>query len=931
MSETPFRPCPWRKGRSVALALALIPAAIPASASEADPPSEFFESKVRPVLVESCQKCHGPKKQSGGLRLDSREAILEGGSTGPAVAPGDPDGSLLVQVVRQTHAEIKMPPKGKLPVEAVDALASWVKLGAPWPVAKAVTAGDDAASSHWAFRPVKPVAPPQVKAPGRVRTAVDRFIQAALDREGLTPSDEADRRTLIRRASFDLTGLPPTAAEVDSFLADDRPDAYERLVDRLLASPAYGERWGRHWLDVARYSDTKGYVFMEERAYPYAYTYRDYVVRAFNEDKPYDEFLIEQIAADRLGPDRDRRSLAALGYLTLGRRFLNNREDIIDDRIDVVSRGMLGLTVACARCHDHKFDPIPTDDYYALFGVFASSVEPADLPEIPAAVPEGLARDFREKLAAKQKTLDTALAAKRAEVEKDLTARLGAYFSAAVDLDFTPRNPKLDDRAKAEKLSTARLRGVMTRWKAHLDATRGKPDSVMAAWHAYAAVPTKDFAAGAAKLARDLCEKANPIIAKSFAEQPPKTMAEVAARYGAILAEADGRWRAAVKGGVKSLPEPEWEALRLAIDFDGGPLALKPDTLPRLLDRDERNKLAKVTNDVAALKASHPGSPPRAMVLNDSSTPFNPRVLVRGNPGRPGKEVPRQFLKVVSGSDRKPFKEGSGRLELARAIASKDNPLTARVMVNRVWLQHFGAGLVGTPSDFGLRSDPPSHPELLDWLADDFVKHGWSVKNLHRRIMLSATYRQRSVDRPDALAKDPENRLVWKANRRRLEFEAIRDSLLAASGALDPAMGGRPVTIAEAPFTTRRTIYGRIDRQNLDGLHRTFDFASPDSSTPKRFVTTVPQQALFLLNSPFVIDQARRLAARPEVAAGSAADRVEAFYRTVFGRRPDDPERVHGLAFVSQWAEAGTPHSDLSPWEAYAQVLLMTNEFVFID
>ncbi|MFO0952479.1 MAG: DUF1549 domain-containing protein [Isosphaeraceae bacterium] len=444
-------------------------------------------------------------------------------------------------------------------------------------------------------------------------------------------------------------------------------------------------------MDVARYSDTKGYVFQEER-YPFAYTYRDYVVRSLNEDKPFDRFLMEQIAADRLvaAKEAEPTSLAALGYLTLGRRFLNVREDIIDDRIDVVARGMLGLTVGCARCHDHKFDPIPSEDYYSLFGVFASSIEPNDLPEIPASVPAELSRDFQVKIAEKQKALDAFLDVKRKEIQADLTSHLKDYLRAAVDLKMEARGAKVDERAKADKLASGRLRGVMFRWKTHLDATRGQPDPVMSAWHAFAALPEAGFAAKAPALAKSFVEKpdparpVNPVLARAFAENPPKSLADVAARYGELLDQA----------GAGETPKdgPGWQELSQFVRSTTGPLAVTNETVPRWLDRAERNRYSTLNNAVMAVRASHPGSPPRAMVLVDAPQPTEPRVLLRGNPGRPGKAVPRRFLKVASVSERKPFTQGSGRLELARAIASPQNPLTARVFTNRVWLQHFGGG-----------------------------------------------------------------------------------------------------------------------------------------------------------------------------------------------------------------------------------------------
>jgi hypothetical protein len=594
---------------------------------------------------------------------------------------------------------------------------------------------------------------------------VDAFVLAKLEDKGLSLSPPADRRVLLRRVTLDLTGLPPTPAEVEAFVNDKAPDAYARVVERLLASPAYGERWARHWLDVSRYADTKGYVFTEERRFPNSFTYRDYVIRAFNDDKPYDRFVVEQLAADRLPLGEDKAALAALGFLTLGRRFLNNQQDIIDDRIDVTMRGLQGLTVACARCHDHKFDPIPTRDYYSLYGVFASSHEPAELPLLGKAKPTPELAAFEAELK------------KRSDEVEEFTAK-------------------------------------------HKDELKS--------------------------------------------------------------------------GNVKT-----------------------------------RQDLTKLNNKVAEWKVNGPGAPPRAMVLVDLPSPVQPHVLKRGNPGSPGEQVPRQFLEVVAGPERKPFKEGSGRLELARAIASRDNPLTARVMVNRVWLHHFGKGLVRTPGDFGTRGEPPTHPELLDWLAATFAEHGWSVKHLHRLIVLSNTYRQASDDRPRGQSADPENRLLWKMNRLRLDFEEMRDSLLAVAGLLDRTAGGRPVDIVEKPFSKRRTVYGFIDRQNLPGLFRTFDFASPDASTPQRYNTTVPPQALFLMNSPFVAEQARHFASRPDVAWQSTdAKRIGRMYRLAYGRAPERDEVEMGLKFLHAPRDA---KAKLTAREQYAQVLLLANEFAFTD
>jgi hypothetical protein len=596
---------------------------------------------------------------------------------------------------------------------------------------------------------------------------VDAFILARLEAKGLKPAPPADRRTLVRRVTFDLTGLPPTAQEVAAFEADASPDAFAKVVDRLLASPAYGERWGRHWLDVARYADTKGYVFTEERRFPYAYTYRNYVIRAFNEDLPYDRFILEQLAADRMPHGEDSRPLAAMGFLTLGRRFLNNVHDIIDDRIDVVSRGLLGLTVACARCHDHKYDPIPQKDYYSLYGVFASSVEPKELPLV------------------------------------------------------------------------------------------GGPDRTPA---------------------YDAFEKELHQRQEAVAKYQEEHKAELAAR-----------------------------------------------------NRKFRDGLRALQKKVDELNATSPAAPPRAMVLEDRARPVTPHVFLRGNPNNPGTKVPRQFIQILAGASRRPFQDGSGRLELARAIASKENPLTARVLVNRVWQHHFGAGLVRTPGDFGLRSEPPTHPELLDYLAWRFMEDGWSIKKLHRLILLSRVYQQQNVADPETVRVDPENRLLGAMNRRRLEFEALRDALLAVSGKLDRTRGGRAVDLFTAPFTGRRTVYGFIDRQNLPGVLRTFDFASPDSTTARRYQTTVPQQALFLLNSPFVMEQSRLLVARTEVAGCPEPEaRIQQLYRLVYARAAAPEEVALGLRFLDD-ADPAPRAPALTAWEQYAQVLLLANEFMFVD
>jgi hypothetical protein len=899
----------------------------------------FFEARVRPVLAENCFRCHGPQKQMGGLRLDSLPRLLKGGDDGPVIKPGDPDGSPLVRAVRH-DGEHKMPPKGKLPPAAVAALAEWVKMGAPWPQAAPgpSEASAEAARRHWAFRPVGRPALPAVKDASWPRTPIDRFVLARLEAAGLTPSPPADRRALIRRASFDLLGLPPTPEEVAAFEADPAPDAFARVVERLLASPHYGERWGRYWLDVARYADTKGYVFFEEADFPWAYTYRDYVIRAFNEDLPYDRFLVEQIAADRLPLGEDRRPLTALGFLTLGGRFMSNQQDILDDRIDVVTRGLLGLTVTCARCHDHKFDPIPQQDYYSLYGVFAGCAEPT-VPPLFADPPRTPEYDkFARELAAREKKLSDFVRQKHDELVQGAKARVGEYLLAAQALRGRP-----DTEEFMLLADTGDLNPTMTaRYHKYLERTRQAHHPVWALWHALGALPEKEFAARAPTVCAELLAKVdparpiNPLVAGTFAGRPPKTLAEAAQRYGDLLNAVERLWQerlreaaAAKRPAPRGLSEPALEGLRQAFHGPDAPanVALLPyGDLSLLPDRASQAKLQELRKAVEQWRSGGPGAPPRAMVLEDLPAPYEPHVFRRGNPNNLGEAVPRQFLRVIAGDRRQPFTEGSGRLELARAIAAPANPLTARVLVNRVWGWHFGQGLVRTPSDFGLRSEPPSHPELLDYLATEFVKEGWSVKQLHRLILLSAAYQQWSDERPEGRRSDPENVLLWRMNRRRLDFEATRDALLAAAGRLEHRVGGPPVRDLTSPAAARRTLYGYLDRLNVPGLYRTFDFPSPDATSPRRDTTTVAPQALFLMNHPLSIECARRLVRLPDVAGAKEVNaRVARLYRLLYGRGPADDE----VRLAQEYLEAAGGGE--VAWERYAQALLMANEFVFID
>ncbi|MEW6155956.1 MAG: PSD1 and planctomycete cytochrome C domain-containing protein [Verrucomicrobiota bacterium] len=888
---------------------------------------EFFEKRIRPVLVERCYRCHSAEseKLKGGLRLDSREGILRGGESGqPAIVPGQPEASLLIEAIRYTNEDLRMPPKERLSETQVEDFAAWVKAGAPMPDPMAAKAGGlDRAENHWAFQPPRRVAPPKVRDESWIQTPIDRFILSALEAKGLKPSQSADKRTLLRRVTFDLTGLAPTASEMETFLNDASPGAYARTIDRLLASPHYGERWGRYWLDVARFADTKGYVYSdrEEGRFVHSSAYRDWVIRALNEDMPYDLFLLLQIAGDQLVNANDARpryaidrdDLAAMGFVTLGRRFLGVVHDIIDDRIDTLMRGTQALTVSCARCHDHKFDPIPIQDYYSLYGVFAGGTEKMmslsgdTRGEVYKLYEAGL----KERIGKFNQTLEK----KREEFSNRFRNKSSEYLVAVLDVKKLPTEEHYEIRGPDDLNPT-----VVRQWEAFLLQTRAGYHAVFAPWHELAKIPDREFPTHAPRALeqlqgnRESTSRVNPLVLRALTEKPLASMRQAAERYGELLARIHAEWQAQVQAAKTNqtsapaeLPDPDAEELRQVLYGPGSPVnipLLAPADLEWYFDEPTRVELMKQAAEIERWIIKSPGAPPHAVILEDRPQQKNPRVFIRGNPANKGPEVPRQFLALLSGPKRQPFRQGSGRLELAQAIANRNNPLTARVMVNRVWLHHFGAGLVRTPSDFGTRSEPPSHPELLDWLAHWFMDQGWSLKQLHRLILLSSVYQQTSD--PMASSKgglsaqlDPENRLLWRMNRQRLDFEALRDALLQATGELDLRMGGASADLFKPPFNKRRTIYGLIDRQFLPGVFRVFDFANPDMHSPQRIGTTVPQQALFFMNSPFVVERARALMKRPEFnAAKDPEKRVDKLFQTLFQRSPTRAQMKSALAFL---------------------------------
>ena len=775
-----------------------------------------------------------------------------------------------------------------------------------------------------------------------IASPIDSFIVAALEAKGLDLSPPADRYTFLRRVTLDLWGIPPTFEQVREFEEDSSSDAHERVIDRLLASPLYGQRWARHWLDVARYADTKGYVFTQEPRYPYSYTYRDYVVEAFNSDKPFDQFVLEQLAADQLGLEANSEALAAMGFLTVGRRFLNNNHDIIDDRIDVVSRGLMGLTVTCARCHDHKFDPVPTADYYSLYGVFASSMEPDDLPII--GTPKGAAayEVFQKELTKREQAVTDFEQQSLTKLHDELRERAGDCLQqvARQSNNWLNLPPAITEKIQPVFAGKNEPRPpLVKRWEEYLKRTASMPQPVWGTWHSLAKTPAAEFSKTIDTLVEswsnadaDSTKSVNARVRKLIAETKPATLIDLAKLYGSLFDAVRGEWDSVKKAtpDAKGLPDEAAEQVRLILYGDGSPAIVSLDDSRRLVGRDVRDKVTQLKREVENLKATSPGAPPRAMVLRDGGIQ-EPRILIRGNPGRPGDQVPRRFLEVVAGPERKPFTKGSGRLELARAIIDSKNPLTPRVFVNRVWQHHFGTGLVSTPSDFGTRGFPPSHPELLDWLASEVTENAprWTVKRLHRAILTSAVYRQSSADNTAAAGVDPENRLLWKMPRQRLDFEAMRDSLLAVSDQLDSSLGGRPFENQMDVTSHRRTIYGLVNRNDLPGVFRAFDFADTEATAAERPQTTVPQQALFALNAPFVQEQARQTAAFAWGGANDDSTRLALLYRRVLSREPSSEERELALRYLGE--ALTTPTEKLSPWDRLAQVLLLTNEFLFVD
>jgi hypothetical protein len=911
---------------------------------------EFFEKKIRPIFVASCQRCHNARSKVAGLDLTTAEAFNRGGDSGPVINKENPGESRLLKVIGY-DGEIKMPPSGKLKDHEITALTEWVKIGAPWPGAGLAAAAENSPKNpngrsfteeekgFWAYQPMKYVAPPQAQSEAWAQSPIDRFILQKLEEKNLKPAPLADKTTLLRRASFDLTGLPPTEDEMRDFLADRSPDAFKKVVERLLTSPRYGERWGRHWLDVARYADSTGND--EDHRYPHAWKYRDYVIESFNKDLPYDQFIHEQVAGDLLPAKNpgevNRRGIIATGFLALGPKAIAQQDkkkmlyDVYDEQVDVTTRAFLGLTVSCARCHDHKFDPILTKDYYAMIGMFASTRSFSNPDSHVSAVLEKplVPKEEFERYTAARKEHQAKVRRARLAIEeivdevrdravKDHSPRVADYFLAArkVYKDSAP----LADAARQGSLNE----DLLKRWVDFL-----KPgDEVRGYLNEWNNAATGDLAA----------------ISRGYQDRFQTRFAE--------WAEKIGKWRAEYRKAlaeIKPLPEkPKFEAgddrFFNDVYFDGGPFALG-DKDQKRFSPEQWSRLTALREEQEELKKSAPAEPETACAIEDGD-PVEQKVLIRGDYNNPGEAAPKGFPAILARYDTKPSFVGSGRLQLAEWLTQSNHPLTARIMINRIWQWHFGEGLVRTPDNFGKTGERPTHPELLDYLATQFVKNGWSIKAMHRMIMLSSAYRMSSINPNVAEEADPDNRQLTRFNRRRLSVEEMRDGLMAIDATLDLTMGGTLQTgrgtdeennqarlSLNPEKLKRRTVYLPLRRANLPTLLNLFDFGDATTASGKRQLTNVATQALFWLNSDFLNERAQNVAKslldRKEL---SDSARIEAAYTRILNRNPSEDETDQALNYIAGFKQKFTGEkADQKAWQSLCRVLMSSNDFMYVD
>lgn len=863
---------------SLLLALfAVLSAIAPSFAQQASTVAneEFFETRIRPLFANNCYACH-TDEQMGGLRLDTAERALKGGKSGAVIVPGDPANSLMVKALHYSDSRLKMPPTGRLKDAEIADVETWIKNGAVWPQTITKAAAHSAPynitaeqRAFWSFSPISHPAPPMVHDKKWARTEIDRFVLAKLEEKNLKPVAPASKRSLLRRAYYDLTGLPPTPEQMTAFERDKSPDAFAKIVDTLLESPHYGEKWGRFWLDVARYSDDR---LNSERddSYENSFRYRDWVIQAVQQDMPYDLFVKAQIAGDLL-PEHEKYE-AGLGFYSLSPEFQ-------DDRVDATTRGFMALTVACATCHNHKYDPIPTQDFYSLLGIFNNT----ELHETPLAP-----KDEVDRWEAQKKLLD----AQESET-KDFINRQANELA-----DILSQNTAAYLLATAKPEDALLDKETLERVTKYLASPTHK--------HPYLEAWNKDKSTKAAQDFQALLLDVN--------KEKKHVDDENHIRLGLNPSREN-----LSDANLASMPRDRyvlWE------DFFGekGVFHYGDSGIDRFLTGVWKARLDGLRARQAELKKQLPARYAYLQTIVDKKKLDEARVWLRGNKDSPGEPAPPHFLSILSNGPPARFTHGNGRLDLAEAIVDPKNPLTARVIVNRVWQQHLGQGIVRTPSNFGKQGDTPSHPELLDYLASRFMAEGWSLKKLHREIMLTATYALSAEKDESDFAADPENRLLWRANRRRLDIESLRDSLLFVAGDLDLKAGG-PAT-AFGPDNHRRTVYGFVSRRRLDPVLALFDFPNPIATSEQRLPTLVPLQKLFFMNSDFVMDQSKILAHRLAESKGDDNTRITAVYRRLFQREPSQEERKLAIAFL---------HDSSDDWPQYTQVLLSSNEFSYLN
>ena len=911
----------------------LAPLAIAAACAAATPEQlEYFEKNVRPLLVANCQPCHNAKVKSSGLDLSTAEGFMAGGNGGPLIARDQPEKSHILTAVGYEES-LKMPPTGKLKAEQIEVLTNWVKMGAPWPGASMTAAVVKPSAARewspeqkafWAFQPLSHPAVPAVHDAKWASNEIDRFILAKLEAKNITPAAPADKLALLRRVTFDLTGLPPTKEEIASFLADASPKAYEKVVDRLLASPRYGERWARHWLDVARYADSTGND--EDHRYPHAWRYRDYVIDAFNRDVPYDQFVREQIAGDLMpapgGAEVNVRGVVATGFLALGAKALAQVDkkkmlyDVWDEQVDVTSKAFLGVTLACARCHDHKFDPLSTRDYYSMVGVFAST-RSFEKPN------QGVASLFVRPL----------IPAADYKAWQMSEAKIGL------------RNLEIEEMEEAEilKLSHERAKTAAEYMLAVRRGTPGDlPRDVYAKWAKVLEPPTDP---NIRQLRSHLVEWWDapadklPELAQAYALRLEKGLDE----YAQALAKRHDLTRKKLDAGEPATEKPLMETkdgFFNEIYSKNGPWMVPPVQREKVCSVEVQAQIAKIKGGIAEMRKAGPPQPDMADAVSED-TPVQQKVLLRGDYNNPGEDAPRAVPAVLTVAEPQPSSfHGSGRLELANWIADARNPLTARVMVNRVWMWHFGEGIVATPDNFGKMGARPTHPELLDYLSNAFVESGWSVKKLQKMILLSSAYRTSTEPTKGAAEADPENLLLSHFNRQRLDVEEVRDAMLAIDGSLDLTMGGTLQTgtgtdgensagrLSLNPETVkRRTVYLPLRRSNLPTLLNLFDFGDATTVNGKRALTNVAPQALFMMNSEFVFARADAVT---QTLSGDGKARLEDLYLRILDRKPSGEEVDAALTYMERYKQKFHA-DDAAAWRSFCHVLFASNEFLYLD